>query len=169
MNSEYIIGELDANKSLFFELFQNLDGEIIEWKRAKNNWNLLEILCHLCDEEIEDFRARLVSTLENPKKEFDPIDPVGWVTLRNYSEQDIKVKIKQFIDERNKSLDYLRQLDQPKWDNFYEHPKFGNMTAKMFFTNWLAHDYLHLRQIIKIKFDYLSEICDEKLNYAGEW
>ena len=39
----------------------------------------------------------------------------------------------------------------------------------MMLTNWLAHDYLHIRQIIKLKFDFLKDQSDEHLSYAGEW
>ncbi len=43
------------------------------------------------------------------------------------------------------------------------------MTAKMFLSNWLAHDYLHIRQITKLKYDYLKQLTNEDLNYAGNW
>ena len=66
-------------------------------------------------------------------------------------------------------MEWLMNLDNPQWDNYYEHPKFGKMSAKLFFTNWLAHDYLHIRQILKLKFDYLKFISKEDLNYAGNW
>jgi hypothetical protein len=39
----------------------------------------------------------------------------------------------------------------------------------MFLHNWLAHDYLHIRQIIRIKYDYLKKTSGEILLYAGEW
>jgi len=169
MDTIYIINELNRNKSVFKNFLENLDDKLIHWKQSETKWSLLEIICHLCDEEKEDFRARVASTLEDPTKEFNPIDPVGWVTSRKYSEEIFEVKLNQFIAEREKSIEFLKNLNMPKWDNYYEHPKFGNMTAKMFFTNWLAHDYLHIRQIIKLKFDYLSITTNEKLNYAGEW
>lgn len=169
MNTLYIIDELTRNKSVFRNLLENVDENIINWKQSDKKWSLLEIICHLCDEEKEDFRARLESTINDPSKEFAPIDPVGWVTSRKYSEENFEGKLNQFIAEREKSIEFLRNMNQPKWDNYYEHPKLGNLSAKMFFTNWLAHDYLHVRQIIKLKFDYLSIITNEKLNYAGDW
>ena len=169
MNTTYIISELKKNKFVFRELFQNLDNKLIVWKQTHEKWSLLEIICHLYDEEREDFRARLKSTLENPELEFNPIDPAGWVTSRKYMEQDFNSKLNDFLQERKNSIAYLQQLKEPKWDNFYQHPKFGNLSAKMFFTNWLAHDYLHIRQIVKLKFDYLQITTDEKLNYAGDW
>jgi hypothetical protein len=43
------------------------------------------------------------------------------------------------------------------------------MTARSFLTNWLAHDYLHLRQILRIKHHYLKTESGESLSYAGAW
>jgi len=169
MDTNYIISELEKNKFVFSELLKNLELDLIDWRPIPEKWCLLEIICHLYDEEREDFRARLTNTLDNPGQELNPIDPVGWVTSRKYMEQDFNTKLEEFIKERDNSINFLQQLKEPKWNNFYKHPKFGNLSAKMFFTNWLAHDYLHIRQIIKLKFDYLCFTTDEKLNYAGEW
>jgi hypothetical protein len=129
----------------------------------------LEIVCHLYDEEREDFRARLKYVLEVPTEPFPPINPTGWVTERAYLKQDYAETLNNFLKERQQSVEWLQTLTSPKWDNAYDHPKFGSMSAKMFLSNWLAHDYLHVRQIIKLKFDYLKKLTGETLIYAGEW
>jgi len=43
------------------------------------------------------------------------------------------------------------------------------MSAKFILANWLAHDYLHIRQITRLKYDYLQDIPNENLSYAGNW
>jgi hypothetical protein len=43
------------------------------------------------------------------------------------------------------------------------------MSAEMFLANWLAHDFLHVRQIIATRFHYLSHTTGESLGYAGNW
>jgi hypothetical protein len=73
------------------------------------------------------------------------------------------------LAEREQSVKWLQSLTNPKWDNVHEHSKFGKMTAKMFLSNWLAHDYLHIRQITKLKYDYLKQLTNEDLDYAGNW
>lgn len=45
----------------------------------------------------------------------------------------------------------------------------GPLSALFFLTNWVAHDYLHLRQVTKVKFYYLDALTDATLQYAGEW
>ena len=127
------------------------------------------VICHLCDEDKEDFRARTKHTLETPELPLPPIDPTGWVTERKYMQQAFEEKIEEFLTEREYSIQWLESLTDPEWGNAYQHPKFGKMTAKMFLCNWLAHDCLHIRQITRLKYDYLKFISDEPLDYAGEW
>lgn len=169
MDISLVINELEKNKIIFKSLFENLQSDFYLWREGENKWNLLEIICHLYDEERDDFRARVKSVLENPEEELKPIDPVGWVSSRNYAEQDYKEKLEDFLSERGNSIEWLKQLQNPKWDNAHVHPKFGDLTAKMFLYNWLAHDYLHIRQVIRIKYEYFRAASGENLLYAGEW
>ena len=169
MNSSKIIKELQRNKSVFKELLLNCTKEEYLWKPNQSKWCLLEIVCHLHDEEIEDFRTRVHSVLDNPESTLPPFDPVKWVLERKYLEQDYNTKVDSFFKEREKSIEGLQQLKAPQWDNSYSHPKLGPMSAKLFLSNWLAHDYLHIRQILNLKFEYLKYHSGENLNYAGEW
>ena len=169
MNHSEIINSLKKNKPVFQSLLNESDKTIITWKPSPEKWCLLEIVCHLYDEEREDFRARVAHTLQTPNDQLPPIDPAGWVSTRKYMEWNFEETVKKFLDEREKSIQWLIGLKNPQWKNAYQHPKFGSMSAEMFLSNWLAHDYMHIRQIVKLKFDYLKEISGEKLNYAGEW
>lgn len=169
MEQSQIITELDRNKKVFEANLSGLNRTQTLWKPAKQTWSLLEIICHLYDEEREDFRARTKQILESIDKPFDPIDPVGWVESRKYIEQDFDKKLKDFLNERQKSIKWLNSLKNPDWKNFYKHPLFGKMTAGMFLANWLAHDYIHIRQIVKIKYAYLQSKSPENLKYAGDW
>ena len=169
MNYNKIILELSRNQDIFKELLTGLNDEEYLWKSNPEKWCLLEIICHIYDEEREDFRARLRHVLETPTEPLPPIDPAGWVKGRSYIAKNFTETMDKFLDERQKSIKWLNSLSDPEWENAYIHPKFGKMTAKMFLSNWLAHDYLHIRQIIKLKFDYLKGLSDETLNYAGDW
>ncbi|MBS1494878.1 MAG: DinB family protein [Bacteroidetes bacterium] len=168
MDINPVINELSKNKIIFQSLFENLPSDFYLWREGDDKWNLLEILCHLYDEERDDFRNRVQNTLENPQAPFTPIEPGKWVTSRKYSEQNYAEKLKDFLAERDNSIKYLSELQNPQWENEHIHPKFGAMKAKMFLYNWLAHDYLHIRQIIRVKYNYFKEVSGEKFDYAGE-
>lgn len=169
MKVNYIIEQLESNTETFRQLLEAIPKEEYLWKPQPEKWCLLEVVCHLYDEEREDFRARLKQVLDDPEQGLNQIDPEGWVAARKYIEQDYDQKLNDFLTERELSVDWLRTLHEPKWDNAYIHPKFGPLTAAMFFANWLAHDYLHIRQIIGIKHAYLKEVSGQYLKYAGDW
>ncbi len=169
MQYNHIISELSRNKNVFRDLFSGLKEPQIRWSQAPGKWCLLEIICHLYDEEREDFRARVAHILDNPDGEMPKIDPVAWVKERKYAEQDYDLMINKFVAEREESLRWLQSLENPQWQHAYQHPKVGPVSAELIFTNWLAHDYLHVRQIIRLKYDYLKAHTTVPLDYAGEW
>ena len=166
---EHIVSELENNKSVIPELFESVPPSQQLWKPKPDSWCLKEVICHLVDEEILDFRFRTRFILEQPNTMPPAIDPIAWITDHAYMDQDYESKIEEYKQERSSSLNWLRQLDKPDWNKSFEHPKFGIMTAGYYLSNWLAHDYLHIRQITKLKFDYLRNQTGNDLDYAGIW
>lgn len=169
MNTSFIILELSKNKNVFKEILQEIKPEIYLWKPVPDKWCLLEIVCHLYDEEREDFQARLKHILQTPADPFTPIDPPGWVMQRKYIQQDYNGMLNKFLEEREQSVAWLQSLSSPPWDQVHRHPTLGLISANKMLANWLAHDYLHFRQIIKLKYDYLQLHSNETLTYAGNW
>ena len=164
-----IIEQLQINKTIFYNLLKNESEAMFLWKQSPEKWCLLEILCHLYDEEREDFKFRVQWVLEQPNTIPPPFNPVDWVIERNYIGQNYNQVLNNFIAEREDSIAWLSSLKKPNWDHSFQHSKLGTITAGYFLTNWLAHDYLHLKQILKLKFDYLQHQSGESLNYAGTW
>ena len=168
MKPEQIIHQLQANRLVFKNLLTDKEP-MINWKPTPEAWSLLEIVCHLYDEEREDFRTRVFNTLLTPEIQPPSIDPPGWVTQRKYAQQDYYETLFGFLDERNKSIKKLKALKNPKWKNIYVHPFAGELTAYQLLANWLAHDYHHIRQINRRLYEYLRESSKVGLGYAGEW
>jgi len=169
MTPQEIIKQLEKNRAIFEILLKGLTEEEYLWKQHSDKWCMLEIVRHLIDEENEDWRKRTKHILEQPKNSFDPIDPVGWVKERAYLSKDYNESVIEFLSERTTSLNWLKSLDQPNWQNVHQHPHFGPMTAMKFLSNWGAHDFLHIKQISRLKYDYLSATTGEDISYAGEW
>jgi len=169
VNHNYIIQSLHRNGAVFNQLFISVTDEERNFRYQPEKWSLLEILCHLYDEEREDFRSRVMQILETPELPLKKIDPVGWVTERKYSEKKYEDVLNQFLQERNNSVEWLMSLKNPEWNNEYVHPKFGGMKAEMILANWLAHDFLHFRQITRTRYEYLRQTSGTDINYAGNW
>lgn len=89
------------------------------------------------------------------------------MTEREYIQRNYDVMVNKFLEEREASIAWLNLLKNPNWNNIYQHPHMGALSAKLFLSNWLAHDYLHIRQIINLKYEYLKQHCGEDLRYAG--
>lgn len=166
-NFDFLINELESNASTFRNLLRIEDKLQSHWKPSSDKWCLLEIVCHLVDEEVFDFRTRAKAALY--KHPFTPIDPVSWVTSKEYIKQDYQSKVEEWVHEREASLKWLRSLQNPDWNSSLVHDKLGEMSAGLFLENWVAHDFIHLRQIIRTKRAYLDSLSDDDLSYAGKW
>ena len=92
MNPSFTISQLQQNQYVFRNLLDQCSSDVYLWRPSPDHWCLLEIICHLYDEEREDFRTRVRSVLEDPTQALPPIDPVGWVKDRNYLQQDYQRK-----------------------------------------------------------------------------
>lgn len=167
--SERIIYELEQHLSTFDSLLKVQSAEEILWKADPKNWCLLEVVCHLVDEEMLDFRTRVKAALNPSQYPFIPIDPVAWVKEKNYMGQNYEAKVAEWKKEREASLAWLRSLGNPDWESALQHPELGSISAGRFLANWLAHDYIHIRQILKIRHAYLMAHSREDLTYAGKW
>ena len=169
MNIEILINGLMQNSDVFKGLLENVSVDQQVWKTKPDKWSLLEVVCHLFDEEREDFKTRVKCLLAIPPKDPPPIDPVGWVTERRYIDMNYNNVLSSFLKEREESIKWLKSQINSNWSNKYEHTHFGIITPYFYLSNWLAHDFLHIRQIVKLKFDYINAISDENLEYAGKW
>ena len=169
MNLEYFSERLASNVQVFEALLRNVDPQQAAWKPAANKWSIIEVVNHLCDEEREDFRTRLQLTLTDPEKDWPPIDPPAWVIERKYSERELGPSLDDFIAEREESLAWLRSLREPRWEASHVTTN-GSRTAGDLLASWLAHDYLHIRQLTRLSWQYASVIAaPHQTAYAGPW
>ncbi|VAW42910.1 hypothetical protein MNBD_CHLOROFLEXI01-2210 [hydrothermal vent metagenome] len=137
---------------------------------APDVWSVLEVVNHLYDEEREDFRQRFDYLLHHPGKAWPPIDPMGWVTSRNYNERELSTSLQNFLDERKKSLTWLAGLKDPNLEAYETHPLAGKLYAGDMLAAWVAHDLLHMRQLVELKYFLVGKMLRPySPRYAGEW
>lgn len=170
MDLEYFIERLSTNQEVFKGLVRGASLEQARWKPTPDKWSMLEVTNHLYDEEREDFRQRLDLVLADPEQTWPCIDPQDWVTSRGYNERDLETSLSDFLIERNKSLSWLRHLSTANWQNRHEHPDGSSITAGDLLASWLAHDYLHIRQLARLHWQYVGVIADPfQTSYGGPW
>ena len=143
--------------------------EQARWKPIPETWSILEVVNHLGDEENADFRSRLKHILDQIPGLPPPNDPQRWVTERRYNERELQPSLDRFMRERAESLGWLRTLTSPDWDLAVEGP-FGRITAGDMLMAWVAHDLLHLRQLVELHYAYHQQQAQPySVAYAGEW
>lgn len=161
MDLPSLIGRMARTPPALNALLRDLDDEVLTWRPEEGSWSLLEIACHLVDEERRDFRPRLERVLDDPARPWDPIDPEAWARDEQYNERDIAPTLDAFGVERARSLAWLRTLRGVDWSIAHPHPR-GDLSAGHLLGAWAAHDALHLRQIAK-RFYQLAQ------REAGKW
>ena len=169
MKLDYYIDRFSQNRGVFESLLRSVSIEQAKWKPAPDKWSMLEVINHLYDEEREDFRQRLELVLADPAKPWPKIDPRNWVTTRGYNQRELTVSLENFLAEREKSLGWLRKLSSPNWENSHAGPN-GALSAGDLLASWLAHDFLHIRQLARLHWQYVGAIAEPyQTTYGGPW
>jgi hypothetical protein len=169
MELEFITNRMAANAKAIEALLGAISDTQARWKPDEDQWSLLEVICHLYDEEREDFRQRIDYTLHKPGEAWPPIDPQGWVISREYRNRDPREMLHAWLDERAKSLEWLATLKDANWDVEAQAP-WGVIRAGDLLAAWLAHDHLHIRQMNELHYAYhKAHVLPFSVEYAGEW
>ncbi len=143
----------------------------LRWKPAPAHWSILEVCCHLLDEEREDFAVRAALTLRDPALDWPKLDLEAVAERRGYQQRDPEQVLSEFAAARAASVAWLDSLPAgADWTRAKLHPQFGPLAAGMLLASWAAHDALHLRQIARRLHGLAARDAGPYLvQYAGEW
>lgn len=169
MNFQTLYNELECSTEMIRALLSGITQEDARYQPTPETWSILEVTCHLYDEEREDFRQRLDFILHLRQGEFPVIDPQAWVKDRRYNEQDFQVMQEKLFAERRKSLEWLKTVSNSDWDTTFT-SRDGTVTAGEMFSSWIAHDNLHIRQLVELRRARIETITRPyPIDYAGDW
>ncbi len=177
MEFKTLYQELQNSTEMIRALSAGVTQEEARFKPNADTWSILEVICHLYDAEREDFREHLdfiISTslnasLHRQNEEWHTIDPEGWVTQRKYNQQGFAEKWAEFFAEREESLEWLKGLANANWEITYTSP-FGALKAGDMLSSWVAHDNLHVRQLVELRRARIENLTKPyKIGYAGDW
>jgi len=169
MEFKTLYQELANSTEMIRALLEGIDQKQAQARPDAKSWSMLEVVCHLYDEEREDFRFHLDWILNRPDENWHSFDPQAWVKERKYSQQDFKTMKAKFFRERRKSLEWLKTLKKANWRIKYT-AEWGTLTAGEMFCSWIAHDNLHLRQLVELRRKHIERISKpHDIRYAGQW
>jgi len=161
--------ELQNSTEMIRALLSGITQEAARLKPGAESWSILEVVCHLYDEEREDFREHLDFILHRQKEEWHAFDSDSWVTERNYNGRNFAEMRENFLVERERSLAWLNGLLDPDWEKTFT-TEYRTISAGGMFACWVAHDNLHIRQLVELRRMRLENITKPyNLDYAGDW
>lgn len=146
-------------------------AEDTRWKPAPEHWSILEVCCHLRDEEREDFAVRLASTLRDPAAPWPRLELEGIADRRGYNAQDLSLVLDEFAALRAENIAWLAgERATADFTKCHPHARFGPLHAGMLLASWAAHDALHARQIARRLHELSARDAGPySIRYAGEW
>ena len=127
-------------------LLDGLDHALWRARPAPDEWAPVEIVCHLRDEEVEDFGAR-VRVILNGGDAFERIDPPRWAIERRYREAEPERALAALLERRAASLEFLGRVEASRLERAIEPPQLGRMSGLDLVAAWVTHDRLHLAQL----------------------
>lgn len=138
--------ELARLPGIIDALLTELDDETWRTRPASAEWSPLEIVCHLRDEERDDFGAR-IRVIAAAGTRFVPIDPERWAVERGYAADDPRAAVMDLKQRRRESLAFLSVLEPGVLAHVVDQPKLGQMSGLDLLAAWITHDRLHLTQL----------------------
>jgi hypothetical protein len=168
MERNSFISRMTNNTHRIHALVTGISEEQARWKPGPDSWSILEVINHLRDVEQEDFRVFLDLILHRPDDPRPKISPQAWVTERKYNEQDPGESLQGFVSAREASVAWLQGLSLD-WTKTYKAP-WGPMKAGDICAAWVAHDLLHMRQLVELHWAYtVRQMKPYSTEYAGDW
>jgi hypothetical protein len=177
MNLAYYISRLEQQAMAIAQLAENVGTGQAHWKPSVDEWSMLQVIDHLLDEERQDFRPLLFKLLSGSDASWpvsEPVDTENEDGQADEQEPTLGSSLQSFLNERADSLEWLNSLVAPNWEDAMLTPhsqKFSSLQAGDILTSWVAHDLLHLRQLIELHFAYQSQLAQPNysVDYAGAW
>ena len=169
MDFKTLYQELNHSTEMIRVLLAGISQEEAQIKPDAESWSILEVICHLCDEEREDFREHLDFILHRQNEVWHEINPDAWVLEREYNKQNFTEMQEKLFSERSKSLEWLKGLSEADWEITYT-SQYGSIKAGEMFACWVAHDNLHIRQLTELRRKWIERITQPyDIQYAGDW
>jgi len=127
-------------------LLDGLAPSLWRERPAATEWSPVEIVCHLRDEEAEDFGARVRVVVAGADR-FVPIDPERWAVERRYRDADPAAALAALSERRAANLEFLGTVPPERLRQTVTQPGTGTLSGLDLLAAWVTHDRLHLTQL----------------------
>jgi len=127
-------------------LLDGLERSLWRERPAATEWSPVEIVCHLRDEETEDFGARVRVVVAGADR-FVPIHPERWAVERRYRDADPPAALAALCERRAANVKFLATVPLERLRQTVTQPGTGPLSGLDLLAAWVTHDRLHLAQL----------------------
>jgi len=120
-----------------------------QWKPAPERWSISEVLAHLVDVE-KVFRQRAKAMVEQELPRLEAYDQNVAYAAGKYSGGKGREPLRQFCQERDATLSWLRYVPPTALARRGLHAEIGEITLAHLLNEWAFHDLGHVRQICEL-------------------
>lgn len=140
-------------------LIQPLTDMDCRHEPTRDDWAMIEIVCHLRDTERE-VHALQVDLMLDKDDAFIPRPDAGvWASERDYLHEDPATALKEFGASRVALLDKVKNMPDEIWDRKVRHAIFGPSNFSEVLSFAADHDRLHIQQAWKT----LRSLADKRV------
>src|SRR5258708_402560 len=146
-NVAQVVPRLLGNVGALFGLVETIRPDFWMMRPDPNEWNPLEIVCHLRDSEREVQRPRLqrIAHEVDPFISKTPASPGPGE--RDLTDEDGATALHEFWDQRCQTLEFLVELQPEQWAATARHSTFGPTTLLEMAHFTARHDHLHINHL----------------------
>ncbi len=145
-SKDSVLAILSSTPAVLNSLLLNLDSDSWSRKTDKDDWNLIELICHLRDteREIHSMQLKLFNGHEEP---FIPRPDTGvWASQRDYLHENGRQALQEFNIARKETIDFLQKISDEAWNRKARHAIFGPTNFLEVVSFMADHDRLHIQQ-----------------------
>lgn len=145
-SKDSVLAILSSTPAVLNSMLLNLNSDLWLRKSTEDDWNLIELICHLRDteREIHSMQLKLFNGHEEP---FIPRPDTGvWASQRDYLHEDGRQALQEFNTARKETIDFLQKISNEAWNRKARHAIFGPTNFLEVVGFMADHDRLHIQQ-----------------------
>lgn len=127
--------------------------EAQQLRDGPDGWSILEIVCHVRDYQ-EIFMERVRRMVEGDQPTLKPYDAPAREALiveNQYAQQNLRAVCQDFVQTRERFIDYVAALDAAQLARTGLHPMTGEIDPTVTIFHTVMHDMDHAEQIARVR------------------
>jgi hypothetical protein len=141
-----VIEALERAPRIVVPLVREVRPILLKRRPAPGRWSAHEHACHLALVH-RLFFDRLEQILSSPAPVITPYDPGRNDPDDRLLDMDIEISLQQYIVDRARLVERLRQLSPAEWSRTAEHGEYSHYSVFIMFRHLALHDFLHAYRI----------------------